>query len=267
VRRPIGRPRPRGNAEGFTLLELVIAVAIATMIAAAILQIFQGSMSQVTHATSLEDAQSSARVGLDQLATELRLIGSYYDGIAGAGNAITTATPTTLTFRADIDADTVSGTTEATLTAASGSTTLTVSQNASAFNTYTTSASNDYAYVANGSTREVRRVSSVSGSTVTLASALTNSYPVGSNVRSVELVAYAFVASAKTLTRTLGGNTGDTVLDNVTALTFTYYDNSGTQLASTPPDPTFIKEIQISLTAQGTGGDVRTMNSRVRLRN
>lgn len=261
------RAHHRSNDAGFTLLELLIAIAIATMVATAILQIFQGSMSQVTHATSLEDAQSSARVGLDQMAAELRVIGAYYDGIPGAGDAITTATPTTLTFLADVDADTVSGTTESTLTVASTATTLTVSQNASAFNTYGTLSANDWAYVANGSTREVRQVTTVAGSVVTLASALTNSYPVGSIVRSVEKVSYAFSASAKTLTRTLGGNSADTVLDNVTNLTFTYFDSGGTQLASTPTSPAAIKEIQISLTAQGTGGDLRTMTSRVRFRN
>lgn len=261
------RARRGGNDEGFTALELLIAVAIATMVAAAILQIFQGSMMQVTHATSLEDAQSSARVGLDQMAAELRVIGAYYNGISGAGNAITTATPTTLTFMADIDADTVSGTTEATLTVASTATTLTVSQNPTAFNTYTPSTGNDYAYVANGSTREVRQVLSVAGSVVTLASALTNSYPATSIVRSVERVSYAFDASAKTLTRTVGGNAADTVLDNVTALTFAYFDSAGTGLAATPTNPSQIKEIRIDLTTQGTGGDLRTMTSRVRLRN
>ena len=209
----------RRGTEGFTILELLIALAIMGMVAAAILQIFQGSMTQVSHATSLEDAQSTARIGLHQMATELRVIGAYWSGVSGAGNAITAATPSSITFMADIDADTLSGTTEATLTTASTSTTLTVSQNPSAFNTYSTSSLNDYACVANGSTREVRQVSSVSGSVVTLASALTNSYPVGSIVRSVETVSYTFSSSAKTLTRTVGGAAADTVLDNATGLT------------------------------------------------
>ena len=258
---------PRRGDEGFTVLELLIAVAITGMVAAAILQIFQGSMTQVSRATSLEDAQSTARIGLHQMATELRVIGAYWSGISGAGNAITAATPTSITFMADIDADTVSGTTEATLTAASTSTTLTVSQNPTAFNTYSAPSLNDYAYVANGSTREVRQVSGVSGSVVTLTSALTNTYPVGSIVRSVEKVTYTFSSSAKTLTRTVGGAAADTALDNATGLTFSYFDSSGTALAATPADPTAIKEIQISLTTQGTGGDLRTMTSRVRLRN
>jgi prepilin-type N-terminal cleavage/methylation domain-containing protein len=259
--------RRRSDERGFTLVELLIALAIGAMVAAAIVEIFQGSLSQVSHATSLEDAQSSARVGLDQMVSELRLIGSYWTGIPGAGNAITAATPSTLTFMADIDADTVSGTTETTLTGASTATTLTVSANASAFNTYATAAANDYVYVADGGTRELRQLASVTGSVVTLTAALANSYPAGSIVRSVERVSYTFDASAKTLTRTLGGGSTDTVLDNVTALTFSYFDSSGGALATTPPDATAIKEVQISVTTQGTGGDLRKMTSRVRLRN
>jgi prepilin-type N-terminal cleavage/methylation domain-containing protein len=263
--------RRAGSAAGFTLIELLIAIAIASLVATAILQIFQGSMTQVSQATSLEDAQSTVRIGLDEIVTEFRLIGAYWNGISGAGNAITAATPSSITFMADIDADTVSTGSgcpcETTLTLASAATTLTVSANATAFNTYSTASLNDYAYVANGSAREVRQVAAVAGSAVTLASALTYSYPIGSIVRSVEKVTYTFDSSAKTLTRTVGGAAADTVLDNVTALTFSYRDSFGGALSATPPDTRLIKEIKISMTTQGTGGALRTMQSRVRPRN
>ena len=252
---------------GFTLVELLIALAIGAMMTAGVLAIFQSGLSQVGHATSLEDAQSSARVGLDEMVTELRLVGSYWTGVTGAGNAITVATPSSLTFMADVDGDTLNGTTETTLTSASTTTTLTVSANAGAFNTYATSAANDYAYVAAGGVREVRPVASVAGSVVTLSSALVNAYPAGSVVRSIEKVSYVFDAAAKTLARTIGGGAADTVLDNVTALTFSYFDNAGGALAATPADTTAIKEIRVSVTARGSGGDLRTMTSRVRLRN
>ena len=257
----------RANDPGFTLIELLIALAIGSMIATGLVTIFQATQSQVSHAASLEDAQTTARVSLDQMVTELRLIGSYWSGISGVGNAITEATSSSLTFMADVDGDTLTGSTETTLTADSTSTMLTVSGNASAFNTYATSSGNDYVYVGTGGTRELKQVASVSGSNITLASALANAYPAGSSVRSVEKVSYVFDASAKTLTRTLGGGSADTVLDNVTALTFTYFDNAGAALAATPTDLSAIKEIRVSLTTRGTGGDVRTMTSRVRVRN
>ena len=260
------RARRRGE-DGFTLIELLIAVAIAGMVAAAILQIFQGSMTQVSQATSLEDAQSSARIGLDQMVTELRQAGSYWNGISNNTAGITAATASAITIMADIDGDTLTGTTEATLTSASTPTTLTVSQNPTAFNTYATSSLNDYAYVANGSTQEVKQVASVAGSVVTLSSSLTNTYPANSIVRSVEKVTYTFDATAKTLTRTVGGAAADPVLDNVTALTFAYFNDTTGQLAASPTDLTKVNEIQISLTTQGTGGGLRTMASRVRLRN
>jgi prepilin-type N-terminal cleavage/methylation domain-containing protein len=252
---------------GYALTELLVAVAVAGIVGSGIVTLFQASMTQATHAASLEDAQSGARFGLDQMVRELQVAGAYYSGAGGAGSAITTATPTTITFIGDVNADTVSGSTETTLVA-STVTTLTVSS-ATGFDVYASAALNDYVYVQNGSTREVRQIAAggVIGSVITLAAALTNTYPNGSIVRSAEIITYNFNPATGTLTRQLGGGTTDTLLTNVSSFGLTYFDAAGGGLAATPTDPSTIKEVQVSVGARGSDGAIRTMNSRVRLRN
>ena len=260
---------------GYTLVELMIVVAIVGVVAAAIFGVYQVSTQVYTRSASLEDAQLGARAGLERMVTELRLIGAFWTGATGAGTAITAATATSITFMADVTGDTVTGGAETTTTAAiaSGSTTVAVSENATqaaySFDVYQTAALNDYLYLANGATREVRQISGVSGTTLTLATALTNSYPApaGSNVivRSVEKVTYNFDAVARSLTRSVGGSGANTIVDNVTGLTLTYFDANGNLL--NPVTLSLIREIQVSLTTKGSDGSRRTMVSRVRPRN
>jgi prepilin-type N-terminal cleavage/methylation domain-containing protein len=264
--------RRHTKAEGYTLVELLIVVAIVGMVAAGILGVYQVSQGIYTRATGLEDAQSGARAGLDRMASELRLIGSFWVGASGAGNAITAATSASITFMADVNGDTVVNNAETTVaagTTASGTTVQvsgTATQAADAFNVYPQSpALNDYVYIAKGGRREVKQISVLAGTTLTLvAPALTTTYPAGSLVRSVEIVTYNFAANS--LTRSVGGSGNDTIIDNVTGLTLTYFDANGTSLGASPP-PASIREIQMSLTTQGADGSRRTMTSRVRPRN
>lgn len=257
----------RAADAGYSMIDLLVALAVTGTIAAAILPVFQTTLAQVTYANALEEDQLGSRAALDRMAQDLRLAGAYWAGADGAGAAIATATPTAIAFRADVDADTVAGGTETTLASASGTTTLDVSGNASAFDVYGTPSLNDYVHVENGTVREVRQVTAVAGQTLTITPALVQSYPAGSVVRSVERVSYAFDATARTLTRQLGGATGDPLLANVTALSFAYFDATGVALPGTPSDPAAIREVQITLTTESSQGDRRTMGSRIRLRN
>jgi len=257
------------DEHGYTLAELLIVVAILGMVAAAIFGVSYVSQQTYTRAASLEDAQLGVRAGLDRMANELRLAGAYWTGATDAGDAITAGSATGITFRGDIDADSVSGTTETTVTTAtSATTTLVVSGTASAFNTYTSSSLNDYAYIAEGAVREVRQVSAVvsATSTITLATSLKNTYTTAAMVRSVETVTYSFDSSAGTITRTLGGNSAETIVDNVTSFSLSYYDASGNSLGSSPT-LSLIREIGISITTRGSDGkSTRTMASRVKPR-
>lgn len=260
------------KAEGYTLVELLIVMAIVGLVAAAVLGVYQVSQDIYIRATALEDAQLGARAGLDRMTSELRLIGAYWSGATGAGSAITAATATSISFMADVNGDTVVNNAETTVaagTTASGATVQvsgTALQADDAFNVYQQSpALNDYVYIANGAKREVKQISVLVGTTLTLvAPALTTTYPAGSLVRSVETVTYNFAANS--LTRSVGGSGNDTIIDNVTGLTLTYLDANGINLGAAPP-PASIREIQMSLTTQGADGSRRTMTSRVRPRN
>ena len=268
------------KTEGYTLVELLIVIAIVGMVAAGIVGVYQVSQDIYTRSSSLEAAQLGARAGLDRMASELRLIGSFWVGASGAGNAITTATPTSITFMANVDDNSVINGAEATpsptTTGNSVPLSITAGQTGDAFKVYEppNEALNDYIYIANGGRREVKRITDINGSTLTLASALSSPYPAaGSLVRDVKIITYTRNAVATStcpaltcLTRSQGGSGADPVVDNVVGLTFTYFDTVGGALG-TNPTASAIREIQMSLTTQGADGSRRTMTSRVKPRN
>lgn len=251
--------------KGFTLAELLVALAIFGMVCAAIFGIYLATMQSYTRAVSLQDAQVGARYGLDRMATELRLAGSYWTGPLGGGAGLTAANATSVSFRGDIDGDTVNGNVE---TTSVGTTNpgLTVSVTGTAAQVAAAFGANESLYIADGAGREVRAITSVAATIITLAPALVNTYSAGSIVRSVESVTYAFDAAAQTLTRSVGGGAADPIVGNVTGLALTYVDTSGNVL-NQPVNAALVEEIEITLTTQGNDGSARIMTSRVRLRN
>lgn len=275
------------ETEGYSLVELLIVLAIAGLIGGAILGVYRVSQDTYIRASSLEAAQTGARAGLDRMANELRLIGSYWVGancVVANCNAITDAQPGSITFRANVDSASViggAGGNEATATALTANTvtlSLSATATADAFKVYNNTALNDYVYIANGGTRDVRQITAINGNALTLASNLSSAYPVGSLVRDVKTITYTRNAGANALTRRQGGDNADTIVDNVTGLTFVYYGSNGGVLppgnaeppfcaAGLPnPDPSPIREIRIDLTARGADGSLRCMTTRVKLR-
>lgn len=295
------------GTEGYSLIELLIVLAIAGLIGGAILGVYRVSQNAYIRASSLEAAQVGARAGLDRMANELRLIGSYWVGVSSCAplpncNAITAATPTSITFMANVDnVDALSGSNglevgvSATASGKSVPLSISATATADAFKVYTGSGStlNDWIYIANGGTREVKQIASISDSTLTLASALSSPYPVPPDtnvqnvlVRDIKTITYTRNAAATStcqpltcLTRKQGGDTADAIVDNVTGLTFIYYDTTGSRLPSGQdqnpppcpvpgpnPDPSLIREIRVDLKVQGADGSSRCMTTRVRPR-
>lgn len=291
---------------GFTLMELMIVVAILAMIAAAILGVYQVSQAIYIRSASLEDAQLSARAGLDRMAIELRLAGAYVSGAVNpfSIDVITAASSTSVTFRGDVNGDTLnSAGDEIKVNTAYSSGTSLAADRATGIdgkNPFCSPPSDaascptptlpKYIYVLNGARREVGQIASTytSGTDLTLAvpagatDALVYNYPVGSIVRTVETVTYTLTAYASCptplpsisgmscLTRSVDGGAAQTLVENVTVtgLTLTYYDSAGAAIAdtSTQANRNTIREISISLTTQGNDGSRRTMTSRVRPR-
>lgn len=266
--------RKRSGESGYTVVELLMTVALVGLVAAAVAGVYQVSQQSYMRASSLEEAQDGARVGLDRMANELRLIGSFWAGAVGAGNAITAASPTSLTFMASVtdlymlNQSALEARVPIGSTASGMSVPLSISASdtADAFRVYGNAALNDFIYIANGGTREVRQINTIGGNTLTLATNLSLAYPAGSLVRDVKTITYARDAAASTLTRAQGGSGADTIVENVTGLTFTYFDTAGGALPASPPNPALIGAIQIDLTVQGADGSARLMTTRVRPR-
>ena len=88
------------DSKGFTLVEVLIAMAIAGIVMGAIYSIFISSNRSYRTQDSVADAQQRVRVGIDFIAHDVRLAG--LDPL-GAGAGIENATATNLRMTADLD--------------------------------------------------------------------------------------------------------------------------------------------------------------------
>lgn len=270
--------RRHASQAGFSLVELLITTAILGIVMAAVIGVYMVAQRATLSATAAEDAQSVSRSTLERLLTDLRLINAGRGAPSGAG-AITAASATSITFLGDIDNDTLDALTgnDATLTAAAtaGDTTVQVSS-ATGFSV------GEWFSVANGATSETQAITDIAGTTLTLqAPGLSNPYPVGSIVRSVETVSYVFDPATATLCRTVGGACPPppfpdplVLAAGLTGFQLTYWDGSLPPIQIINPanqaSRDQIREIRITLTSRALMGDQtvsRTMTSTVRPRN
>ncbi|MBI2218346.1 MAG: type II secretion system protein [Candidatus Rokubacteria bacterium] len=245
---------------GFSLAELLVAIAVLSLIMAALFGALDVSQKAYGRATSAEEAQVAARATLDRLATDLRMVGSFYFGAGNAGFPITAFGSTSISFWGDVNGD---GST--TTTAAATATGITLAS-ATGFT------QNELVYVGSGAFREVATIASDPSSSTTLTlsappaagtwTALANSYPANSMVRSVEQVTWSYDAAARTLTRTEADSGAVTVMDNVVAFSLAGYDVNGTATTTLSA----IDSIGVALTVEDPRGARRTLGVRVQLR-
>ena len=88
---------------GFTLVELLVAMAIASIMLAAVTNLFVSLNKSYTRQNAAADAQQVVRAGVDFMAQSIRLAG--LDPVQTGSFGITLATDTSITFLADLDLD------------------------------------------------------------------------------------------------------------------------------------------------------------------
>ena len=90
----------RVNHNGFTLIELMIAMVVGSILMVAVVSAYQVQVSSKNTQEALTDMTSSARAALEIVTHELRTAGCDPNGTAGAGFVVAAAN--TMTFTMDI---------------------------------------------------------------------------------------------------------------------------------------------------------------------
>ena len=202
-----------GRPHGFSLIEMLITMAIAGVVVSAIYSVFLSSNRSYRTQDQVAGAQQGARVGIDFMVRDIRMAGldalssvsPATDAVDSPGAGIKQATATKIRFTSDIDMD--------------------------------------------GAIEEANS----------------------------ERTTYQYDAANNELDRILYEGTGSvdsqTLIENVSALTFSYLDGDGANIAVpvAAGDLGNIRTVEISITCQGTDAEgdafTRTLNTRVRCRN
>ncbi|HEX9934194.1 MAG TPA: type II secretion system protein [bacterium] len=66
--------KPLGSARGMTLMEIVIAIVITGILLASLTPVFRAILNSYLQTRSLKEAVQMARIGMDRMVSELRLI-------------------------------------------------------------------------------------------------------------------------------------------------------------------------------------------------
>ena len=200
-------PRPSGpSAGGFSLIELMVAMAMALIVLAAIYSLHAAMTKSYTAQNAAADVQEGLRAGIDLIAEDIMMAGFNPLGTAGAG--IVAADATGIRFTSDRNMNGVL----------------------------------DTGLLPHSDLEEIR----------------------------------LFLSGTQLIQRLYEDNTTDDVLvDNVTGLTFTYYDRNSPPTQLVPPfiatQLADIRMIELSMTVQAPAGRGETVTrrytTRFRIRN
>lgn len=97
------REKTCDSQKGFTLVDLLIALAISSLLLVAIYNIFISQQKIYGVREQIAEMQQNARAAIDLLDRELRMAG--YDPTGAAGAGILVATATTIQFTMDLNGD------------------------------------------------------------------------------------------------------------------------------------------------------------------
>lgn len=265
-----------GN-KGLTLIELLLALAISSILVASLYQIFIKQHKTYIVQEQVADMQQNLRGAMDRMLRDIRMAGyggrilTVFGDINGFSSIITPGDNANNIGNNDdritvILADQVGVLSSAAL---KGSATLSVSEANSLFNTekkkyLSLDGQNNYL------------VSSVSGSTITLATVLAEDHLANEPVYRIKAITYDLgISNGKPVLRR-NENTGggaQPLAENIENLQFRYFDANGS-LTGTPAD---IRMIELKATARtsrldpeyGSGGGYRKREatSNVKIRN
>lgn len=102
------KTRSKSREHGFTLVELMIAMAIGLMVIASAVTVFSGSRKSIDLNSALTDIQDSARFALDAITRDIRMAGFQgCVGVSAAANVLAMAAPTDDYFASAITASTI----------------------------------------------------------------------------------------------------------------------------------------------------------------
>ncbi len=189
----LGEGRKKLNNGGYTLMELMIAIAIGMIVMASVATTFTTQTRAYSAQEQINQMEQNVRGSLDIMSREIKMAGYKPNG--GSVTGVVSYSSTSLTIQSDLNAD----------------------------GAVSTSGSDN------------------------------------------EQIAYAYDGINKKITRQIGTAAAATLAENISAFTFTYYQSSGTTLATSA---TNIRRIKIAITAKTekpdpgyqTNGGYRTMD-------
>lgn len=218
-----GRPRHRrAAAPGFTLLEFLLATAILVLLIAAIYLLLIWGRSTYSAGETKADIQQNARLAIEMIETDLRMVGYGYPTDPALINPlvkINAATGNSIDFWADLN-------NASTILAADvnvGDTTFSVA-NASGIS------SGDTIWLINGGRFNSFTITAVNTgatpNTITVSSGATRAYPRGIQIGRPRRIVYSFgVANGGTILKDSGeGGGAQTLIENVSAFRLQYFD-------------------------------------------
>ena len=258
------------NEKGFTLIELMIAGFITVLVLGGSIYVFTKQDKLIRQENARTDLRALGRFAMTELATEVRRAGYGFPD----GWGIFVAQGAQLTFFANnFDTDgATAGIQEAYTTGtadiAAGATNISVADNSDFSNGNTIvvfDASGAVGFPWAGGT-----VTGTPGPTITISTVAPAAFTAldGIVVNQYQTLVYDFDAVNGLLTLSTNGGAAMPVIPNVTALSFTYFDATNTQLipaTGTPLALTFaeraqIRKIVINLTLQDPLETAVTLN-------
>lgn len=262
----------KSAASGYTLAELLVAMAVAGLLMAGVFGVYQASQQSYGAATAGEEALLVARAAIDRMTSDIKMIGGGWSKPSGA---ILAASPTHISFLADVNADTLDSKGEDArleVDAPPGATLVRVSSSQGFSAKKPGDPNGEFLQISDGAVSENRLVTQVAGRLLTLGSGLSTSYPARSLVRSIETVSYA-LDGAGTLRRTVGGSGAQPLASRVRSLHLTYWDEKDPPAEILPvsqSDRDRVRRVTIKLVilvSSSGSSTVRTIESSAYLRN